>query len=455
MEQIDPVAAQPGHLAQAQPAVRADDDEGSVSLVDGCCELRDLARLEEAHLLRLDPRRLDPVERVAHQDVVLDGGSEHPPQRPVDLMDRCRLQVAGRELRQPGTKHCLVELVELHGAEFGQDVQPEVVEVDAPRRGPEVDERRRPLSHPVGERDATGPRVDPAASITLCEELAFVGLGGLAGPECPRALPPIRTSQPDLVADISGRRGSSFDPHDGSLRRRDSALRRCLIESVSSGVRPVLSDDVVWSVSRANATRQPISCCSMLAPAERFTPDSLADPLAGFADAATLLPRSRHLDGDAMCRHLRVTHLTAVGVAPRGYDTAVDGHGVEAHDPSRAERCGHIDDAARTPSPDCSTPERARRHRRGRERPRCPTTRSGGQRYGHFCASTRCEADLRLRLDVRDQRATGGAAEHRADDRRGSWSARGITRDGGRRGLVATKPAIRQERWRRSVGCRR
>ena len=43
-----------------------------------------VARLEEAHLLRLDPRRLDPLQRVARQHVVLHRRREHATQRPVD-----------------------------------------------------------------------------------------------------------------------------------------------------------------------------------------------------------------------------------------------------------------------------------------------------------------------------------------------------------------------------------
>ena len=80
MEQVDAVAAQAGHLAQAQSAVGADEDERPVAHVDRRRELGDVARGEETHLLRLDPWRLDPVERVAHEDVVLDGGTEGPPQ---------------------------------------------------------------------------------------------------------------------------------------------------------------------------------------------------------------------------------------------------------------------------------------------------------------------------------------------------------------------------------------
>jgi hypothetical protein len=78
MEQVDAVAAYTGHLAEAQSAVGADEDERPVAHVDGRLELGDVAGSEEAHVLRLDPWRLDPVERVAHQDVVLDGGTEGP-----------------------------------------------------------------------------------------------------------------------------------------------------------------------------------------------------------------------------------------------------------------------------------------------------------------------------------------------------------------------------------------
>lgn len=92
MKEIDPVPAQTIQLTQPQPAVRADGDEGSVSRVDGRCEESDIARRQEAHLLWLDARGLDDLERAAHQDVVLDGRCEDSPERPVDLMDRRRFQ---------------------------------------------------------------------------------------------------------------------------------------------------------------------------------------------------------------------------------------------------------------------------------------------------------------------------------------------------------------------------
>ena len=81
MEQVDAVATQAGHLAEAQPAVGADEDERPVSHVD---RLRRAGRRRPGSRKRiscaLDPWRLDPVERVAHEDVVLDGGTEGPPQ---------------------------------------------------------------------------------------------------------------------------------------------------------------------------------------------------------------------------------------------------------------------------------------------------------------------------------------------------------------------------------------
>ena len=43
MEQVDAVAAQAGHLAEAQPAVGADEDERPVAHVDGRGELGDVA----------------------------------------------------------------------------------------------------------------------------------------------------------------------------------------------------------------------------------------------------------------------------------------------------------------------------------------------------------------------------------------------------------------------------
>ncbi len=215
VEEIDPVAAQTSHLAQAQPAVCADGDEGSVPNVDGSFKLRDLTGCEEAHLLLLEPRRLDAVGRIADQDVVLHSGSKDSPERSVHLMPRGRLQVTGSEPCHPRPQHRLVELVELHAAELGQDVEPEVVEVDAPRRRPEVEKGPGPLRHPVGERYATGSRIDPTSSVTLCQELALIRLGGLAGPKGSRALQAVRAPQPDFLAHIPGCRGSPSDPHEG------------------------------------------------------------------------------------------------------------------------------------------------------------------------------------------------------------------------------------------------
>ena len=214
VEEIDTVPAHPSNLAQAQPAVGADDDERSISTVYGLRESSNLTRREEAHFLRFEARRLDPVERVAHEDVVLDGGGERSSERPIHLVDGGRLQAAGGQTGKPGSQHRLVELAELHGTQLGEDMQPKVVEVDAPRRGPEVDEGCGPFGHPVSNRDASGSRVDPAPTVALSEQLAVIGLGGLAGPERPRALSAVRTACADLVADVPGRRGSPLDPHE-------------------------------------------------------------------------------------------------------------------------------------------------------------------------------------------------------------------------------------------------
>jgi hypothetical protein len=153
MEDIDPAPAQAGHLTQAQTAVGADRDKRAVPLVDRVGERRNLVRGQEPHLLFLDPRRLDALERTAGDDVVLDRGSENPPQRAVHLVDGRRLQPSGGEPCQRRPQHRLVKRGELHVTELRKDMEPKVVEIDASRRRPEVDERRRLFRHPVGERN--------------------------------------------------------------------------------------------------------------------------------------------------------------------------------------------------------------------------------------------------------------------------------------------------------------
>ena len=71
MEQVDAMASQPGQLTEAETAVRADDHESPVALVNDIGERCNLHWREAAHLLRLDPRRLDPVERITREHVVL------------------------------------------------------------------------------------------------------------------------------------------------------------------------------------------------------------------------------------------------------------------------------------------------------------------------------------------------------------------------------------------------
>jgi hypothetical protein len=61
VKEVHMVAPKPGQLAQAQPAVGADHHERSIALVDHGGEPGHLVGIEETHLLRLDPRRLDAV----------------------------------------------------------------------------------------------------------------------------------------------------------------------------------------------------------------------------------------------------------------------------------------------------------------------------------------------------------------------------------------------------------
>ena len=130
VEEVDAVATQPGHLAEAEPAVRADEHERPVPLIDRPGQAGHLVGFKDAHLALLNPGRLDSVEWVAHQEVVLDGSGERPAQRSVRLMDRRRLEVTGGQAGEPGTQHRLVEPTERNVAEHGQDVEPKVVEVN-------------------------------------------------------------------------------------------------------------------------------------------------------------------------------------------------------------------------------------------------------------------------------------------------------------------------------------
>jgi hypothetical protein len=60
-QHVDALASEPGELADAQPAVGADEDQGAVVRPDGVGESGDLDWGEEAHLLPLDLGEGDPA----------------------------------------------------------------------------------------------------------------------------------------------------------------------------------------------------------------------------------------------------------------------------------------------------------------------------------------------------------------------------------------------------------
>jgi hypothetical protein len=53
-QQVDAAAAQAGQLSHAQPAVGAEQHQGSVARANGVGQASDLGRVQEAHLLALD-----------------------------------------------------------------------------------------------------------------------------------------------------------------------------------------------------------------------------------------------------------------------------------------------------------------------------------------------------------------------------------------------------------------
>jgi hypothetical protein len=75
---------------------------------------------------------------------------------------------------------------------------------------------------------------------------------------------------------------------------RDSNPCRHL-ERVSGAVRPVLSDDVAWSLNRDDGTRRAVSCRTVLANVVAFSTDSLAKSLASCRHTSrpSVTPHSR------------------------------------------------------------------------------------------------------------------------------------------------------------------
>ena len=54
-KEVDTSRPQPEHLAEPQPAVAAEEDEGSMALVDAVGKPSELVVVEEAHLLAFEP----------------------------------------------------------------------------------------------------------------------------------------------------------------------------------------------------------------------------------------------------------------------------------------------------------------------------------------------------------------------------------------------------------------
>ena len=174
---------QPGELTPAQAAVRADEHEGAIAVVDGVGECGDLVGGEEAHLASFDLRRLDTGERVAHEHLALQGGTEHAPKAPVGRVDAGRCEVTRRQFGEPPPQVGLGELAERHGAEARQHAEPQVVLVDPAGRRAKMDDRAQPLVRSRGERHAGRTRIDPAAVLTEVSLVALVGLGRRTGSE--------------------------------------------------------------------------------------------------------------------------------------------------------------------------------------------------------------------------------------------------------------------------------
>ncbi|HKY74677.1 MAG TPA: hypothetical protein VJS45_00945 [Acidimicrobiia bacterium] len=189
---VDPAPLESDQLAPTQPGIGRRIDEHPEVRMHVLGQPVDLGGGEEAHLDRLDGRRLDPGARRLHQEVGLHRHPQQPAEGAEVAVDRRGRDAGGELVRQPGADIERPDTAQRQMPEVGEDVPGEVALVGGQRRRPEIRNRGEVSSGPLGQREAPGGRIDPLTSL-------HVGAGGVEEPpglelgvEGPATAPPAR-----------------------------------------------------------------------------------------------------------------------------------------------------------------------------------------------------------------------------------------------------------------------
>jgi hypothetical protein len=185
-QQVDVPTAEPGQLADSQPAVAGDEGECPVARLDSVREPGDLLRREEAHFLPLHAGQCHAAAGGRGDQPAIDGRAEKLAEELVDLADGRGSQSAARQRRRdPGHNLGLRDRGELPVAEDGQDMIAEHAFVPVPGAAPQGDGRWPPLRVPIAQCETAESRVGPFPSGDAGRRLGQEPLG--FGPLCKRS----------------------------------------------------------------------------------------------------------------------------------------------------------------------------------------------------------------------------------------------------------------------------
>jgi hypothetical protein len=198
-DQVQALAAQPGHLPDAKPAIGTKQDQRPVGRPDRHGQAAHLGHSQEPHLGPLDLGQRDLAAWRAGDHAALDSGRQDLGQHLVALVDRRRRQALGRQFRDPGPHIALADAGQLERAEAGQQVAVQQHPIPHRRGRPDVVGRLLPLPHPGREPNPTQGWVRPVAPGLVVLDLsqpalrlglAFEAARVLAAVRPPIACPP-------------------------------------------------------------------------------------------------------------------------------------------------------------------------------------------------------------------------------------------------------------------------